>query len=254
MTVTYVGAGTQASGTSAGTRTLTPALPALSAVGDLMFLIVQSGRAASSTGPAMTDPAGWERLKMHYMESGVGPKIQQGIWWRVKESGDTAPSVTFPSPLVYFSAQVVAYTSSTTAWAICSNVTFAASGSVVGPYTPVSPTLTATGCVFSFLNTSAPTIRTPDLTGSEASANGFTRNIASTLPVFNYSGNALATRDLVPAGLAPVPTWQTNNGGAFDSLLATTVAFTSAPDTPPSTGGWRLGLSFGNNNGGFHRA
>lgn len=246
MAISYLGAGAQASGsstTTGGARTLTVGMPPGSA-GDLMILVAQAGRAPSQAGttPTITTPTGWNVLKVQYMSTSA-PAIFQGIWWRQRVGGDAAPSLTFPFPNVYYSAQILAYTSTATTkeWATCSNTTSSNLGPSTTPFTPSAPSLTRLGCVFSFVTTGAAG-QTPSLTGTGASANGFTRNATATLTTFNYSQWAVGTRDLVAVGTAPVPSWSTSVTSSFGTLLATTVAFTSEPVAPPPPeGGFYLG-------------
>jgi hypothetical protein len=85
MAVAYVSIGTVS--ISASTTTVTPALPASMAAGDLMvcFVSVNGGSSAFNT------PAGWTK---------IGPWIQgttgAGVWYyRFWQSGDTAPVITW---------------------------------------------------------------------------------------------------------------------------------------------------------------
>lgn len=102
MASTFVAAGTASSGT-ADPASLTPALPAGIASGDLLFYVCGTG--SGDIAPAHSVAAGWTELG----EQGSGLSAAS-LGYRIATGSDSAPVISFSGGSVYSArAQVFAY-------------------------------------------------------------------------------------------------------------------------------------------------
>jgi hypothetical protein len=208
--IAWVATGATVTRTSAGA--LSPAIPSGLSVNYLMIAIV-----TNTTGNVSSPPTGWTSAATSSTSAGAG--ISLSIFYRLFQTGDTAPSITVNTDAGGASAQIVAFdnVNTTTPLDVASVSSTSAAGS--STFTPTGlTTVTANARAESIIaenpgSNTAPTLSFSNAQGFSAES-GFPDKPAASggnnSQAVDLAGTAMAS-----AGAVTFPTFATSAAGVW---------------------------------------
>jgi MSHA biogenesis protein MshQ len=234
--ISFIGVGAQAASESSGS--ITPALPAGTAAGDLAVLVV-AGRPGDASQPGA--PAGWT-LRSSVLQNAGGNDLRIMTFYRVLAAGDANPSVGLPGGWVGsdngMSGQIAVWRGVDTAAPF--DVADATSSS--NPNDVFTAPAVTTATVNAFVVSAVATSDDNDVRfGSAASFTARMSGAGYDTVVGDDHSMALADKLQATAGLVDMPQWQQN---VNDPDRWAAITFALRQYVPPPPPAMRLSFTF----------